>query len=151
MEKLDHQKTHTVEDVIEDLTQFVIDSFIVSEYPARPLYIFLPNLLELEIRMPPTLPDFILNKFGDITAGLRSCPSIEVIELPKWLQRQEFFETLVRKLGTIDGVQCVCVSNVANKEFSTYLELNSEWQTLNSMNLVGYKSFFRLSNSRSCV
>lgn len=151
MKKSTNIGNQPIEQFVEELTDIVIQKFLISGYPARPFYMSIPRELELEIRIPPALPDFILNKYADIRAGLKACPSIEVIELPDWLQRKGFFETLVRKLGALDEVECVCVSNVANKEFSTYLDLNSGWQTLNSINLVGYKSFFRLSNGSSCV
>jgi hypothetical protein len=143
------RQNHTIEEVVEEMTQIVIEKFIVSGYPNRPLYISAPGEFELEIRIPPALPDFILNKFTDIRAGYRACPSIEVIELPQWLQRKGFFGTLVRKLGALDGIECVCISNVANKEFSTYLDEKSEWQALGSQSLVGYKSFFQMSVASS--
>jgi hypothetical protein len=120
---------------IEKLANYAFNQFRASGFPSSPLRIT-NNFLELEIRLPHALPNFLLNKYNeDFKTALTACPSIEVIRLHKKLQGQGFFNLLVEKIGTLPSVECISVSNVSNPEFDKYLSSHKDWQLLELQDL----------------
>lgn len=82
-------------------------------------------------------PTFLERKYRSVRVRDAACPSIERIELPESMRNKGLFTGLVNALGSLPGIEAVCVSNVTNVDFAQYLANSDEWQELeNSFHLL---------------
>ena len=137
----------TDEELMDKAVDALVNAFIVmfrsAGYPVRPLY-YSEGGITLEIRVPPTLPDFIMKKYPRFRDGFRACPSIELIGIPYEWQGCGFFTKLVNALGAEPSVECVCISCVTNEVFSQKLQNNPEWELLYYSELFDVKGFYKV-------
>ncbi|WP_370678463.1 hypothetical protein [Comamonas sp. GB3 AK4-5] len=106
---------------VDEFVLSLLQAFRDCGYPRFPLYIDIEGYLELEIRMPPSIPEKIVKELGT-TEAARAFPAIEIIELEPKLRRRGIFTQLVQGISKMPGIQAVVVSNVFNLGFAQYLE-----------------------------
>ena len=120
-------------DALNQMVNHIVDAFNSSNYPRSAFYINIEGALEIEIRMPPSLPLKAQDAIMSLEA-FRALPSIEVIKLEPKLQRLGIFTILLKKLSELPHVRAVVVSNVENKDFVDVLvkkcaQADSNWKT----------------------
>ena len=106
--------------VIKVLVEGIVEAFANSDLAIRPLIINIPDLIFLEIRVPPVSPAFFFEKLGARAAAKRF-PAIEEIYLSTRIRGRGFFSMLAQALADANDVIAVVVSNVANRAFSEAL------------------------------
>jgi hypothetical protein len=117
---------------IDRFVTALIQAFRDCGYPRSPLYLDIDDCLELEIRMPPSIPQEAIQELGENAA--RAFPAIEIIDLAPTLRGKGIFTKLVQGVFESTGVRAVVVSNVFNPEFAKALEAkcqipSSGWRT----------------------
>lgn len=120
------------EEFVQSLIQEVIGRFKSSRYPSLPLELTGQDDFELLIRIPPRVPAFIDMKYSSYRDKFAASPAIERINLPEQLRNQGFFSGLVSALGSLQGIEAVCVSNVTNPGFAQSLAGSDIWQEIES-------------------
>lgn len=115
---------------IPDIVEHIIQRYRDSGYPYRPFLYHSEAGISVEIRHPPIVPEFVRNKYTEVSEYLAASPSIERIELVYELQNNGIFTKLVERLLLEPTVDIVCVSNVYNEEFKDHLSNNSNWKLL---------------------
>lgn len=131
----DISESHNMEkmnDTLNQLVSDIVDAFNSSRYPRSAFYINIEGALEIEIRIPPSLPLKARDAIASLEAYM-ALPSIEVIRLEPKLQRLGIFTMLVKKLSELPHVRAVIVSNVENKDFVDVLvkkcaQADSKWK-----------------------
>lgn len=132
-----------METLIDDLITEAINRYRESNYPTSAVNIFLENYLELHIRFPPSIPPLVRSQYTKIKDQLRACPSIERIIVAEEIRGHGLFNGLIDRLGNEPNVDCVCVSNVSNKDLAAHLSSCEEWRTLDSGPFAAFASFYK--------
>lgn len=115
-----------------------------SGYPNR-AFTYNAHGVRVQIRIPPVPPEIPREACPDWHRILAACPAIEEIDVVESFQEKGVFTFLVQLLSSLDEVQYVCVTNVMNESFRSYLESHGDWEPLcpPGQLLVRPVSFFR--------
>lgn len=112
----------------------ICDIFEQSEYPLESVSVYVEGFIDLHIRIPPVIPDFLKDKEllteDDVLDRLKSSPSIERIDVEENYQNRGVFSMIVDNIGNLPSVKCVCVSNLIDPEFDEYFQGSLGWELL---------------------
>ncbi|EHR1262329.1 hypothetical protein KS882_003109 [Vibrio parahaemolyticus] len=140
--------------LITKLSKDIAENFAKSSVKNK--FIYKNELIELRIALPGIRPPVTSSKLEQLILSskgnfeyetdiiLRSCPSIERIEIERTIQNKGLFTAIVSEILKVEFVECLCVTNVSNHNLLNHLIHSNKWSLLfsayNIMNQIDYSS-----------